>query len=248
MLGVDDVDFPEIGGQILAGAEIIDHLADRPMLGHRDQVALHQPAGRFLRIGERFLDRRAVVGIERAENGALVVLLHVLDDRDRVVGLELAGDLGDLMRLERVDQFLADMLVHLGEHVAVEHVGERRGERAAVVGIEQFEQIGDVGRVERLDQGAGAVGVARLDPRHHRADEFGLQPVVLVEPVACAAMCLGGRGFGGRFEFAFAHRPSPPVPLPRALLDRGDEVGPAFSGSAPANLGEPGLAHGAAQS
>ena len=41
-----------------------------------------------------------------------------------------AGDVGDLVRLERVDQVLADVIVHLGEHVGVEQVGERRGERA----------------------------------------------------------------------------------------------------------------------
>ena len=170
------------------------------MLGHGDRVAPHQPAGGFLGIGERFLDRGAVVGIERAQHGALLLLLHVLDDRDRVVGLELAGDLGDLVRLERVDQLLAHPVVHLGEHVAVEQVGERGGERAAVVAVDQLEQIGDVGRVERLDQRARALGVAGLDPLDHLADEFGLQPVVLVEPG------VGDRGFGvGGFEVAVAH-------------------------------------------
>ena len=92
------------------------------------------------------------------------------------------------VRLERVDQLLAHPVVHLGEHVAVEQVGQRRGERAAVVAVDQLEQVGDVGRVERLDQRARAFGVARLDPLDHLADEFGLQPVVLVEPV------VGGRG------------------------------------------------------
>ena len=171
------------------------------MLGHGDGVAAHQAAGGFLGVGERFLDRGAVVGVERAQHGALLLLLHVLDDRDRVVGLELAGDLGDLVRLERVEQLLAHPVVHLGEHVAVEQVGERGGERAPVVAVDQLEQIGDVGRVERLDQGAHALVVAGLDPLDHLADEFGLQPVVLVEPG------LGGGGrFGvGGFEVAVAH-------------------------------------------
>ena len=137
------------------------------MLGHRDDVAAHQPAGRFLGIGQRFLDRGAVVGIERAQHGALLLLLHVLDDRDRVVGLELAGDLGDLVRLERVDQLLADPVVHLGEHVAVEQVGERGGERAPVVAVDQLEQVGDVGGMERLDQRPRAFVVAGLDPLDH---------------------------------------------------------------------------------
>ena len=150
---------------VFVGAQEVDDLADRPMLGHRDEVALHQAAGGFLGIGERFLDRGAVVGVERAQHGALLVLLDVLDDRDRVVGLELAGDLGDLVRLERVEQLLADLVVHLGEHVAVEDVGERRGERAPVVAVDQLEQVGDVGGMERLDQSARALGVAGLGLR-----------------------------------------------------------------------------------
>ena len=46
--------------------------------------------------------------------------------------------------------------------------------------------------MERLDQRARALVVARLDPLDHLADEFGLQPVVLVEPG------LGRRGAGAR--------------------------------------------------
>ena len=42
---IDDENLEEIGGELLAGAQEIDHLADRPMLGHRDRVAAHQPAG-----------------------------------------------------------------------------------------------------------------------------------------------------------------------------------------------------------
>ena len=51
MVGGDDEHFPEIGGQFVRLAHVIDELADLPMLGHRDQVALHEAAGGFLRIG-----------------------------------------------------------------------------------------------------------------------------------------------------------------------------------------------------
>jgi len=50
------------------------------------------------------------VGVERAQHGALLLLLHILDDRHRVVGLELAGQLGDLVRLERVDQLVGGLV------------------------------------------------------------------------------------------------------------------------------------------
>ena len=107
------------------------------------------------------------------------------------------------MRFQRVDQFLADPVVHFGENVAVEQVGDRGGERAPVVAVDDLEQIGDVGRVERLDQRSRAFGVAGVDTLHDAADEIGLQPVVLVELVLGRV----GRGDFGRVEFAVAHRP-----------------------------------------
>ena len=64
---------------------------------------------------------------------------------------------------ERVDQLLAHPVVHLGEHVAVEQLGERGGERAALLGRRQLEQIGEIGRVERRDERARALGIAGLD-------------------------------------------------------------------------------------
>jgi hypothetical protein len=173
------------------------------MFGHRDHVAAHQAACGFLREGERFLDRGAVVRIERAEDGALIVLLHILDDRDGVVGIQLSGDMGDFVRLELVDQPFAHPVIHLGENFAVEQIGKRRRQHPPVVRIHQLEQIGDVGRVKRLHQLVRTLDVAGFDPRHHLADESGFQPVILVQPV------LGrfGQGAAGRFEFAVAHRP-----------------------------------------
>ena len=122
---IDHEHLPEIGGERLVCAQEIDDVADRPMFGHGDDVAPHQAARRFLGIGERFLDRGAVVGVERAQHRALLLLLHILDDRDRVVGLELARQLRDLMGLERVDQFLAHPIVHLGEDVGTDDARKR---------------------------------------------------------------------------------------------------------------------------
>jgi hypothetical protein len=195
---IDHEDFPEIGGQVLVLAQIVEHVADGPMLGHRDQLALHQAAGGFLGIGKRFLDRGAIVGIERAEHFALVLRVHVLDDRDGVVGIEFGGDVRHLVRLERVDQILADPVVHLGEHVAVEQVGRsrapaRRGPRRG-----QLEQIGDVGGVERLDERARAFGVAGIDRVEHRATNSGFSR-------SSSSSWLSGGGIG-ILKFGLGHR------------------------------------------
>ena len=177
----DDEHFPEIGRQIVLGAEIVDDLADLPMLGHREQVALHQAAGGFLREAQRLLDRGAVVGLHRLEHRLLLVLVEVLDERDRVVGLELAGDVGDLLRLHLVEQVLADVVVHLGEHVGADDPGERLDQPLALVARGKLDQVGDVGGVERLDQLARGLVVAGLDRVEHLVDEFGPKPVFVVD-------------------------------------------------------------------
>ena len=201
--GVDDEDFPEVGRQFLVVAQEVDDVADRPVIGHRDQLALHQAAGGFLRVGQRLLDRGAIVGVQRAQHRALVRFLHVLDDRDGVVGIEFGGEVGDLRRGQRVDQVFANVIVHLGEDVAVEQVLERLGEAAAILVRGQLEQVGDIGGVERFDQRARRLVVAVGDRVEHRADEFGTQTIVLVQLVLF--------GDGGVGQFGLAHRCSFPI-------------------------------------
>ena len=103
VLRINDEDFPEISRQILIFAQIIDDLPDCPMLGHSNQLALHQAAGGFFRVRERLFNGRAIVGCQCTENGALVVLLHVLDNGDGVIGIEFSGDVGHLLGRQIVD-------------------------------------------------------------------------------------------------------------------------------------------------
>ena len=151
------------------------------MLGHRAQVALHQAAGGFFRIAQRLLDRRAVVGLHRPEHGLLLVAIEILDQRDRIVGVELAGDVRDLLRLHFVEQALADVIVHFGEHVGPDDPGQRLDQSFALVARGKLDQVGDVGGVERLDQLARGLIVAGIDGVEHLVDEFRPQPVFIVD-------------------------------------------------------------------
>ena len=178
MVGRNDEHFPEIGRQLVGLAEVIDDLADLPMLGHRDQVALHQAAGGFLAVGERFLDRGAVVGLHRPEHGELIVLFEVFDQCDRVVGVELGGEVGDLLRLHLVDHILADVLVQFGIDVGVDDAGQRLDQVGALVARGELDQVGDVGRV-KLGRPVRARSRHRRRqphraPRGRIADEAGL--------------------------------------------------------------------------
>src|SRR3546814_12647867 len=58
VLLVHHEDFPEISGKVVMFTQIVDHLTNRHIFGHRDQIALHQAAGRFLWIRERSEERR----------------------------------------------------------------------------------------------------------------------------------------------------------------------------------------------
>src|SRR3546814_15489289 len=69
------------------------------------------------------------------------------------------------------------IIVHLGEHLAVEQIGDRLGERGAALARRQFEQIGDIGGVERLDELADGLVVALTNRIEHGIDEFGLEPI-----------------------------------------------------------------------
>src|SRR3546814_15157660 len=51
----------------------------------------------------------------------------------------------------------------------------------AALARRQFEQIGDIGGVERLDELADGLVVALTNRIEHGIDEFGLEPIVLVE-------------------------------------------------------------------
>ena len=181
VLRIDDKDFPEIGRQVLVVAEIIDYLPDRHMLRHRNQVALHQAAGGFLRIGQRLFDRRPVIGRKLAQDGALVLLLHVLDDRDSIVGLEFARNVRNLARVERIDQFLAHMVVQFGNHIAVEQVRERCCEIRAQFRRRLFEQVSDIGRVQRRNEFADAFVLSSFDGVENLADESRFQLIVFIE-------------------------------------------------------------------
>ncbi len=126
-------DFPEIRRQVTIVAQIVDHLADRHMFGHRDQIALHQTTGGLLRIGQRAFDRRAIFRLHRIEDGLLIGLLHILDDRDGIVGVEFSGKVRDLLRLQRVEQVVAHIVVQLGQHFRADQIAQRRRHLATPV-------------------------------------------------------------------------------------------------------------------
>ena len=203
VLVVDDEHFPELGRQLVVLAHEVDQVADGQVLGHRDQLALHQAAGGFLRIGQRAFDRRAVFRLHLGEDRLLVRVVEVLDQLDRVVGIELLGDFGHRFGRQGLDHVLADVVVEFGDDLAGHQVGDGRSQRAALVGFEQFEQVGDVGRVERLDQFVGARVIRRPPARRAR---YGRMRASAGSPRRAVRLLGRGGGIGLQLvEIGFGH-------------------------------------------
>ena len=114
---------------------------------------------------------------------------------------------------EKIDQFLANIIVHFRQHVGGQHVAEHRREHRALVGARQLEQVGDVGGVEAADPFARGFAFAGFGQLDHVAYEFGPQPVVFVEfgvGFACRLFAVAVIGDDNIFRrqgfFAFVHR------------------------------------------
>ena len=121
------------------------------------------------------------IKIHPLEDRLLVLVVEVLDQRDRVVGVELAGDIGDLLRFHRIEQVFADVIVQLGKHVGTDDPGQRLDQALTLVTRSGLDQVGDVGGMERRDQFAGRIVVPGLDCVEHLVDEFRAEPVFAVD-------------------------------------------------------------------
>ena len=209
MLGIDDKDFPEIGRQILIFTQIINDLPHRPMLGHGDQLPLHQSAGRFLWIGERLFNRGAIIGRQRAENGALIILFHILDNGDGIVSIEFGGNIGHLFRGQTVDQVFADLIIQLRDNIGVNQVRQRPDKVMPRIARRLFDEVGNIRRVQGRDQRPRAAIIAHLNGGENVSNEFALEVIIFVK-------LRGHSRFRGAGDVGLAHRPSNP-----AVLDRG---------------------------
>ena len=143
------------------------------MLGHSAKVALHEAARGFFGITQGLLDRRAVVGLHPLKDRPLLITIEILDEGDCVVGLELGGDVRDLLRLHLVDQVLTDIIVEFGKHVRADDPGEGLDQAIALIAPGKLDQVGDVGGMERSDQFARGFIVACFDSVENLLDERG---------------------------------------------------------------------------
>ena len=180
LLGVDDIDLVEPVRQVRRLAHVVDRLADGPVRRHRDELGLHPPAGGIFRIIEAALERDALGQRQLLENLLLVLLVEVFEHLDRIVGFELADALGDGLRRQFLEDFLADGLVDFGQRREVEIARRSARPGGAVVGIERLDQVAEIGLVQVADDMRAARRCRRLDRVRDRLDEFVADVAVFI--------------------------------------------------------------------
>ncbi len=177
---VDHVEFEEAVRQFGCVAHVVDRGAHRPGWRYRDELGLHAPAGRVLRVVQDALDGAALRRRHLLEDFVLLLLRQVLEDVRGIVGIEIADALGDGFRQQLLEDVLADGVLDLGERGEVEVAAQQLDEAGPQIGVERLDQVAGIRLVQLADQRLQGAGVVALDRRGRLLDETGADGAVLV--------------------------------------------------------------------
>ena len=172
LVGIDRVDLVKAAGQIGGVAHVVDGLANGPVRRHRDELRLHAPACGVLRIKQAALQRIALGGRQLFEDLFLVLLVEAFEQFDGVVGFQFAHTLRDRLRLQLLENFLADGIVDLVECREVEIGAGQFDELDAVFGFKGADQITEIGFVKLRHHFAQQRPVSRGDGARNFLDKF----------------------------------------------------------------------------
>ena len=177
---VGDVKLEEALRQFRRFAHVVDRLADVPGRRHGDELRLHAPAGGIFGIVQAAGERDALGLRQLLEDFGLLFLRQVLEDRDGVVGFELADALRHRLRRQLIEDLVAHGVVDLGQRGEVEVDAEQLDQPRALLRLQRLDQSAHVGFVQVADQRSQTGGVARLDPARDAFDESLADRAVLV--------------------------------------------------------------------
>ena len=102
----------------------------------------------------------------------LVFLVEALEQFDGVVGFEFADALRDRLRLEFLEDFLADGIVDLVQRREVEIRARQFHQADAIVGLERRDQVAEIGLVQFGDECAQKRRVGGVNRACDFFDEF----------------------------------------------------------------------------
>ena len=162
---VDVEDHLHVGGLL----EARNGLADGGVLGDREHLRAHDPAGGLLRVLEQVLDVGGLAGPHSPEHPLPEFLGEFAQELGGVVGVEFLEELGDLGGLEPRHQVGGPLDPELSERRRgeIQVPLEDDPERLQPVGLRQVgEDLGDIRRMQLLED---AVCVSEGPPGHQFA-------------------------------------------------------------------------------
>ena len=96
-LFVNEKNGVKIVRQLFVIQKILSGFPHRPVVGNADKIPRHDTAGGIFRIVQRRFHLIFQFRIEPADNMLLLLVVHVFEDFDRVVGIEFVNDFDDLV-------------------------------------------------------------------------------------------------------------------------------------------------------
>ena len=194
---------------------MVDGLADGPELRRGQHLALHQPSGGLVVIGQGVFDAGPIDVGHLRQHLAAHVGLQVVDHVGGVVGIHLADRRGQHAGRHVLEDVFAQRPVELRQHLG-QHVGrEQRHQGLAVVAGEEAHQVGDVRRMQGVHQLAEPLGIGSLGGVHHHFDEGGVQRIVVAERQVFEIF---GRGRDLEVVVSSRHLKTSPFSPPRRAL------------------------------
>ena len=116
-----------------------------------NSVCMRRPAELFGIV--QATGERGTVGLRQLlEDFCLLVFRQVLEDRDGVVGLELADAFCHRLRRQLIEDLVAHRVVDLGQRGEVEVDAEQRDEPRALLRLQRLDQRAHVGFMQVADQ------------------------------------------------------------------------------------------------
>ena len=146
---IDNKDQIEFGVAEFRASQEIDGLADRPEGRHGDDLALHHPAGRIIRVGKAFLDKDPILGRQGGKNIVDLVLLQLFNDVDRIIGIKIGKLARQRRHAHHIDNLVTRGLAQIGQCLGIQPVTKHANQRSGLGLWQTFQQIGLIGRVER---------------------------------------------------------------------------------------------------
>ena len=173
--GIDDPYLREVSRQVVFIAHIINRLPDRPERRDGDIVALHKPPGRVVWKLQRTLQGCPLAFCQFRENIALFALLQVLQQINRIIGVQLADRFSNLFVGKSFQNLVTNRLFQLAQSPGAEILAQSFDQLRALLSPQMFNEVGKIGVMYRAGKRANLLVLVLLKGKLHRTHKLRQQ-------------------------------------------------------------------------